>query len=148
MDHGVLELAAHPLDLPDVHVLDRVAQVVHPQGAARVVADLDLPERGEELLLVLDVAVDGLQGLVVEARPRVALRGVERRRAVVALLVGRGELLVGRAVQGRAVDERGDDAHRLVTHGLQDVLVGQGPDADERDSPLEPGVAPRLHEAR
>src|SRR3989441_1397068 len=36
----------------------------------------------------------------------------------------------------------------LVAHALQNVLVRQRPDADERDLPLQTGVAPRLEEAR
>src|SRR5439155_181864 len=107
-------LAVHPLDRSDVDVLDRVAQLVHLQRTPRVIGDLHLPERGEEPLLVLGVAVNGPQRIVVEPRGRVALRRIYRRRALVTLPVGRRELLVGRGVQRRTVDERGDDAQRLV----------------------------------
>ena len=116
-------------------------------GPARVVRDLHLAQRGDELLLVLDLAVDRLERLVVEARAGVALRGVERGPAAVALLVGGRELPVGRGVEGAAVDQRGDDAERLVAHALEHVLVGEGADAHERDA-LEAGVAPGLQEAR
>jgi hypothetical protein len=147
VDHRVLELAAHPLHLPDVDVLDRIAEVVHLHGPARVLRDLHLAEGGHELLLVLDLAVDGLQRLVVEARPGVALGGIERGPAAEALLVGGGELPVGRGIERAAVDQRGDDPERLVPHALEHVLVGEGADADERDV-LQAGVAPGLQEAR
>ena len=148
MDDGVLELASHLLHLADVDILDRIAEIVHLHGTARIVAHRHLAEGGEELFLVFRLAVDGLERIVVKARGRVALGGIERGPPIVALLVGRGELLVGRGVEHGTVDERGHHAHRLLAHVLEDVLVREGSHADERNLPLQAEVAPGLDEAR
>src|SRR2546427_10529291 len=83
--------------LADVDVLDRVAEVVELHGAARGVGEVHAPERGAELLPVLDVAARGL-----ERRPEHHARHVRPFRIVrghllVLALVGPRELLVGRA---------------------------------------------------
>src|SRR5712691_7224151 len=71
-DHAVLELAAHALHLAHVDVLDGIPPAVDHDGAAREVLQLDLPEGGQERLAVLDLAVDGLDGLHDPARIGVA----------------------------------------------------------------------------
>src|SRR3990172_5177408 len=79
LQHGIPELAVDLLHLADVDVLDRVAVAVELDRPPRRVRDLDLAERGEELLAVLEIAVDGLGGLVDPAAGRVAgLRVVGR----------------------------------------------------------------------
>src|SRR6185295_20381553 len=79
VDDGVLQLAALALHLADVDVLDRVAPLVELHRPARGVGNLDLAERGHELLALLHVAADRLRRLVDPASARVAgLREVRR----------------------------------------------------------------------
>src|SRR5712691_6163106 len=60
VDDGVLQLAALALHLADVDALDRVAPLVELHRPAGGVGDLDLAERGHELLALLHVAADHL----------------------------------------------------------------------------------------
>src|SRR5207249_5665360 len=77
MDHRVLEAATHPLDLAHVDVLDRVAEVVEPDGTAGRVGEIGAAKRSEELVDGLDVAPGGL-----ERRPQRDARHVRALRVV------------------------------------------------------------------
>src|SRR5207244_2736340 len=69
VDHRVLEAAARLLDPAHVDVLNRVAEVVEPDGAARGVGEIRAAKRPEELVGVLDVASGGLpRRLQLDAR--------------------------------------------------------------------------------
>src|SRR5881396_4045313 len=72
IDDGVLELAAHALDLADVDVLRRVAVGVHLHRTAGRVGDPHPAQRGHERRAVLDVAADRLDRLADHAGARVA----------------------------------------------------------------------------
>src|SRR5436190_6055221 len=61
VDDRVLQTAADALDLTDVNVLDRVAVLVEPHRPPRRVGEIHAPERGDELLTVLDVAPGRLE---------------------------------------------------------------------------------------
>src|SRR5207247_4034502 len=61
VDDRVLKPAADALDLADVDVLDRVAEVVELHGAARGGGAVHAPERRADLLPVLDVAARRLE---------------------------------------------------------------------------------------
>src|SRR5262249_61610446 len=56
-DHGVLELASHPLHLAHVDVLDGIAPLVDDHRPPRKVLELDLLEGGQEGLAVLHLAI-------------------------------------------------------------------------------------------
>src|SRR6266545_3179289 len=148
LDHGVLELAAHALDLADVDVLDRVAEVVEAHGAARRIGEVHLAKGGQELLRVLDIATCRLErGLERDARDVRPFR-VIRGDLLELGLVGLGELAVGRGGEGRRVVERRDDAQDLVAHGAEHVLVGEGAAADQGQLALEARVRVLLGEAQ
>src|SRR5262245_54397537 len=72
VDHGVPQLPALLLDLPEVDVLDRVAVTVELDGPARGVGNLHLAERDQESVPVLDITADGLGRLVDPAPGRIA----------------------------------------------------------------------------
>src|SRR5437867_2769882 len=146
VDDRILKPAADALDLADVDVLDRVAEVVELHGAARGVGEVHAPERGAELLPVLDVAARRL-----ERRPEHHARHVRPFRIVgghllVLGLVGPRELLVGGAREHRRVVERRHDAQDLVAHRAQHVLVGEGAAADERELLPQPRLLELLRE--
>src|SRR5437867_10377369 len=77
-DHGVLELAAYPLHLAHVDVLDGIAPLVDDHGPAREVLELHLLEGSEEGLAVFYLAIDRLDGFHDPAHVRVAGLGVVR----------------------------------------------------------------------
>src|SRR5882724_7654479 len=88
MNHAVLELAAHALDLTHVDVLDRVAVVVEAHRPAGSVGEIHAAHGGEELLAVLDVATRGLEGCLESEAAHVAALGVVRGHLLVLGLVG------------------------------------------------------------
>src|SRR2546425_4262488 len=137
IDDGVLELAAHALDLADVDVLRRVAVGVHLHRPARRVGDLDLAERGHEGRAVLDLAADRAHRLVEDPRAGVAVLRVEGRDPVVGLLEGRAEAPIGGRVERGRVVVGAHDAERLVAELGQDVLVGVRAAGDERHAPAQ-----------
>src|SRR6266508_206828 len=146
VDDRVPELPVLLLDLADVDVLDRVAVRVELDGAAGRVRDLDVAQRLEELLPVLDVAADGLGGLGYPSRAGVGgLREVRGDLAVLLPVLGH-EPLVDRVVQGGAVLEGRHPADGLVAEGRQHELVERGPAADEGELRLEAGVLVLLGE--
>src|SRR6266481_5181559 len=98
-DHGVLELATHPLDLAHVDVLDGIAPLVDDYGSARKILELHLLEGGEKSLAVLHLAVDRLDGLDDPAHVRVAGLRVVRRDLARLGFEGLGVLLVGGIVE-------------------------------------------------
>src|SRR5215470_17258121 len=145
-DHGVLELAAHPLHLAHVDVLDGIAPLVDDHRPAGKVLELHLLEGGQEGLAVLHLAVDRPDRLDDPPHVRVAGLGVVRGYLARLGLEGLGVGLVGRVVEGRGVVERGIDAEGLVSHLGQHRLVGKPPVADQRDFGLEPRLRVLLHE--
>src|SRR5438034_5150104 len=145
-DHRVPELARDPLHLAHVDGLHRIAPLVHADGAARRVLDVHLAESRQELVALLDLAADGLDGLHDPAGAGVGGLGVVGRALAGPGLEGPGELLVLGRVDGRRVVERGDGADGLVAHLRQHGLVRRGAAAQERDLALEPGRLVLLHE--
>src|ERR671922_900149 len=115
-DHRVLQLAADTLDLADVDVLDGVAEVIHPERAARGLLQIDLPQRRQHRITVLDLAARRFDGLDDPARVRVGRLRVVRGDLAGRRLEGLVELHVGRIVEGLGVVQRGDEADRLVAH--------------------------------
>src|SRR5215469_9352229 len=111
-DHGVLELAAHPLHLAHVDVLDGIAPLVDDHRPAGKVLELHLLEGGQEGLAVLGV---GLVGRVVEGRG-VVERGIDAEGLVPHL----GQ---HRLVGDRSVAEEGnlglEPRLRVLLHKLQ-----------------------------
>src|SRR5216683_930928 len=147
VDHGVLELAAHALDLPHVDVFDRVAVVVEAHRPTGGFGEIHAAHRGEKLLAVLDVATRGLEGCLESQAAYVAALGVVRRHLLVLRLVGLGEFSVRGRGEGGGVVQRGDDAQHLIAHGAEHVLVGEGPAADQRQLALEARLRVLLGEA-
>src|SRR5437870_8620270 len=94
VDHRVLELAAHALDLAHVDVLHGIAIVVEADGAPGRIRQIDAAQGAEELLHALDVAPrrleGGLEGETADVR---ALRVVGRYLLELGL-VGLNELPV------------------------------------------------------
>src|SRR5713226_7628487 len=140
VDDRVLQLAALALHLADVDVLDRVAPLVELQRPARGVGDLDLAERGHELLALLHVAADQLRGLVDPARARVTGLREVRRHLAILLAVVRHELPVGRRVDRGAEHEGRDVAESLVAEVGKDGLVHDHRTSDHRELPVETRV--------
>src|SRR4029434_3710619 len=148
LDDGVPELAVLPLDLADIDVLNRVAVGVELDGPTRRVGDLDLAQRLQKLLAVLDVTADRLRRVGDPPGARVGGLREIRGDLAVLLAVFRDEPLVHRRVEGRAVDERADATDGLVTEGGQDELVEGRAAADQRQLRLQPGVLVLLGAAR
>src|SRR5262245_26840317 len=73
-DDRVLQLAADPLDLADVDVLDRIAEVVDFQRAACGFFQIDPAQRRQERVAVFHLAVHGSDRLDDPAR--VGVRGL------------------------------------------------------------------------
>src|SRR5581483_2460528 len=91
------------LRLPEVDVLDDVVLLIQGDGAFHGF-DLQAVESVQEALLVLDVAVYGLDGRLEVLACRPAHAGVRRDRPVGVLGVpGLQQSLVGRRLQGRRV---------------------------------------------
>src|SRR6266568_7251183 len=147
-DHGVLELAAHALDLADVDVLDGVAPLVDDDGTAREILQLDFLERGEQGLAVFDLAVDRLDGFHDPPGVRIAGLAVVGRHLARLGLERLHESPVGGVVECGRVVERGIHAERLVAHLRQHRLVGDRAVAEQRDLRLEPRVGVLLHELK
>src|SRR5947207_3157715 len=121
VDDHILETAADALDLTDVNVLDRVAVLVEPHRPPRCVGEIHAPERGDELLTVLDVAPGRLERrLQHDARDVRSLRVVGRHGLGAGLFVG--PLEAGRALpaEGEVVADHG---HPLVAEVVVDPFA-------------------------
>ena len=138
MNHGVLQLSAHLLDLTDVDVLNRVPVPIQLEIPTGNILDLHLSQGFHELGSVLHIAVNGLDGLHDPSRSRVGSLGVVRASLLGLLTEGSYEFLVCRIVQGLTVMERRNDSDRLITHGGEGMFV-RGRSATNRTSfPLRP----------
>src|SRR5207249_10949196 len=137
-DDGVLQLAvALAFYLADVGVLDRIVVAVELHGSAGRIAELNLPERGQQLLAILDGAAEALDRLVDPAPAGVVGLREVRRHLAEARPVLLDEAAILRRVERRAVDERADDAERLVAHRRQERFVDGRAAGDQRDARLQ-----------